>query len=63
MGHLRVAPSLCFKARREAIDMKIISYSHANKTHFDKKGFALVLKVRVFGTRKWSIKLLLPRSQ
>ena len=29
--------------------MKIIFYSHANKTHFHKEGFALslVLKVRV----------------
>ena len=29
--------------------------SHAKKTHFQYKGFALslVLKVRVFGTRKW----------
>ena len=28
------------------------------KTHFHKKGFALglVLRVRVFGTRKWPIK-------
>ena len=32
-------------------------YYHANKTHFHKKGFALglVLRVRVFGTRKWPI--------
>ena len=31
--------------------------SHANKTHRHKKGFALmlVLKVRIFGTRKWAI--------
>ena len=30
-------------------------YSYSNKTHFRKKGFAhsLVLKVTVFGTRKW----------
>ena len=37
------------QAKCEAIDMKIIFYSHANKTHFHKKGFALslVLKVRV----------------
>ena len=37
--------------------MKIIFYSHANKIHFHIKGFALsrVLKVKVFGTRKWSI--------
>ena len=32
-------------------------YSHANKTHFHKKGCALglILKVKVFGTRKWPI--------
>ena len=32
-------------------------YYHANKTHFHKKGFALglILRVRVFGTRKWPI--------
>ena len=30
-------------------------HSHANKTHFHKKGCALglILKARVFGTRKW----------
>ena len=35
-------------------------YSLANKTHFHKKGWALglILKVRVFGTRKWPIGLL-----
>ena len=39
--------------------MEIIFHSHANKTHFHKKGYApsLVLKVRVFGTRKWPIEL------
>ena len=39
--------------------MEIILYSHANKTHFQKKGCApsLILKVRVFGTRKWPIPL------
>ena len=32
-------------------------YSHANKTRFHKKGFglSLVLRVRIFGTRKWPI--------
>ena len=37
--------------------MEIIFHSHANKTHFHKKGRAssLILKVRVFGTRKWHI--------
>ena len=43
----------------EAIDMKMIFYSRAYKTHFYKKGFALlinlVLKVGVFGTREWPI--------
>ena len=36
-----------------------IFYSHANKTHFHKKGFALglVLEVRGFGTLKWPIVL------
>ena len=39
--------------------MEIIFHSHANKTHFHKKGCApsLILKVRVFGTRKWPIKV------
>ena len=34
--------------------MEMIFHSHANKTHFHKKGCALdlILKVRVFGTRK-----------
>ena len=40
-----------------AFDMEIIFNSRANKTHFHKKGCApsLILKVRVFGTRKWLI--------
>ena len=42
-----------------AFDMEIIFHSHANKTHFHKKGCApsLILKVRGFGTRKWPIAL------
>ena len=37
--------------------MKMIFYSDANKTHFQNKRFALrlILKVRVFVTRKWPI--------
>ena len=37
------------EAKCEAIDMKIIFYSHANKTYFHKKGFALsvIFKVKV----------------
>ena len=40
--------------------MEMIFHSHANKTHFHKRGcaFSLILKVRVFGTRKWPIILL-----
>ena len=36
--------------------MEIIFYSHPNKTHFQKKGCALglILKVRRFGNRRWS---------
>ena len=39
------------------IDMKMAFHSHANKTHFHKKGCAvgLISKVRVFGTRNWPI--------
>ena len=38
----------------------MIFYSHANKTRFHKKVLALslVLKVRIFGTRKWPIRHL-----
>ena len=45
------------EARCSAFDMEIIFHSHANKTHFHNKGCApsLILKVRVFGTRKWPI--------
>ena len=39
----------------EATDMKMIFYSHANKNHFHNLALSLVLKVRVFGTRKWSL--------
>ena len=45
------------EGRCSAFDMEIIFNFHANKTHFPKKGGApsLILKVRVFGTRKWPI--------
>ena len=37
--------------------MEMGFYSHVSKTHFHKKDCALglILKVRVFGTRKWPI--------
>ena len=40
-----------------AFDLEMIFHFHANKTHFHKKGCALslILKVRVFGPRKWPI--------
>ena len=40
-----------------AFDTEMIFHSHANKPHLHKKGYALglILKVRVFGTRKWPI--------
>ena len=40
-----------------AFDIEIIFHSPANKTHLHKKSCApsLILKVRVFGTRKWPI--------
>ena len=62
MVHSRSFPSspgplFQVEGRCSAFDMEIIFHSHANKTHFHKKGCApsLILKVGVFGTRKWSI--------
>ena len=54
LGHFRVPPGLCMKTRLSA---QPSFWSHANKTHFHKKGCALglVLKVKVFGSRKWLI--------
>ena len=53
------SPRLLFQneGRCSAFDMEVIIHSHTNKTHFHKKGCApsLILKVRVFGTRKWPI--------
>ena len=55
IGHFRVPPGLCFETRVGA--QPLIFHSHANKTHFHKKGCApsLILKVRVFGTRQLEI--------
>ena len=48
-------PLLQNKGTCSAFDIEIIFQSHANKTNFHKKGCApsLILKMRVFGTRKW----------
>ena len=45
---------------RNYLFFKTIFYSPTSKIFFRNKGFALslVLKVRVFGTRKWSITLI-----
>ena len=58
IGHFRVPPGLCIKTRLSAQPLKRKNFhSHANKTHFHKKGCALglILKVRVFGSWKWPI--------
>ena len=49
------------EVKRSTFDMRMIFHSQANKTHFHKKGCALglILKVRVFGTRKWPIRHLI----
>ena len=43
------------------MEKKDIFHSHANRTHFHKKCCApsLILKVGVFGTRKWPISFVL----
>ena len=48
------------EVRCSAFDVEMIFHSHANKTHFHRKGCVLnlILKVRVFGIRKWSILLM-----
>ena len=45
------------KVKCSAFHMEMIFHSRANKTHFHKKDCALglILKVGVFGTRKWPI--------
>ena len=58
-GHFRVPPGLCFKTRVDAqplIWKSFVILMHV-KLICTKKGCApsLILKVRVFGTRKWPI--------
>ena len=55
-------PENLFQSEAESakpLIQKELFCSHANKTHFHKEGFPLsfALKVRVFGTRIWSIKV------
>ena len=53
------APLFQNEGRCSALDMGIIFHSHANKTHFHKKGSApsLILKVKVSETPKWPISI------
>ena len=48
------------EVKGSAFDMEMIFHSRANKTHFHKKACALglILKLRVFETRKWPIAFL-----
>ena len=58
IGHFRVPPGLCLKTRLSAQPLMWKNFhSHANKTHFHNKSWALglILKAGVFGTRKWPI--------
>ena len=57
IGYFGVPRASVNEVKCSALDREMIFYSHANKTHFHKKGCALglILKVRVFGTRKWPI--------
>ena len=50
LGHFRVPSGLCIKTRLSA-------NAQANESHFHKKGCALglILRVRVFGTRKRTV--------
>ena len=45
------------EVKSSAFDVEMIFHSHSNKTHLHKKGCALglILKVRVFGTWKWTV--------
>ena len=56
-----ISPLYQKEVKCPAFNMEMIFHSHANKTHFLKKDCALglILKVRVFGTRKWPIELIL----
>ena len=59
IGQLRVPPGPLYQdeVKASAFDMEMIFHFRPNKTPFHKKGCALglILKVRVFGTQKWSI--------
>ena len=55
----KIEPLYQNEVKCSAFEMQMIFHSHVNKTHFLKNGceLGLNLKVRVFGTRKWPIRL------
>ena len=59
VGHFRVPPGPLYQneVKCSTFDIEMIFNSHANITHFHKKGcdLSLISKVGVFGTRKWPI--------
>ena len=58
------SPGPLYQNKRWAFDMEMFFHSHASKIHFHNKGCALglILKVRVFGTRKWPADPALPEK-
>ena len=50
-------PSFPKPLYQNEVNVEMIIHSNANKTHFHTKGCALglILKVRIFGSQKWSI--------
>ena len=61
LAHFRVPPGHLYQNEVKfwAFDIEMMFYSQANTTHFHKKDYALglILKVRIFETRKWAILL------
>ena len=61
IGHFRVpsriGPLYQNKVKCSAFDIEMNFHPRSNNSHFHKKGcpLGLILKVRVFGTRKWPI--------
>ena len=61
LAHFRVPPGHLYQNEVKfwAFDIEMMFHSQANTTHFHKKDYALglILKVRIFETRKWAILL------
>ena len=61
LAHFRVPPGHLYQNEVKfwTFDIEMMFHSQANTTHFHKKDYALglILKVRIFETRKWPILL------